>query len=303
MSSDVPRFPAFKPLELQDRDIIHAILCDYQPETSELTFTNLFIWQGHYHFAWALADGCLLLVGETPAGVRWALPPVGPGPRAPVCRELLAWLQEKTGQELPAIERADARLADELRTSGGFLVTPQREQFDYVYRTADLIKLGGRKYHDKRNHLNGFLRTYRHTYEPFREEHRRCCLDLTHRWCQWRRCQDDLNLMDEWDAVKTALHSVTELGLTGGVILIAGKVEAFALGEKLNQDTAVVHLEKANPEIRGLYTAINQQFCEQAWSAAEFINREQDLGEPGLRKAKLSYNPERLVEKFRIQLA
>jgi hypothetical protein len=80
-------------------------------------------------------------------------------------------------------------------------------------------------------------------------------------------------------------------------------VEAFTCGELLNAATAVIHLEKANPEIGGLYAAINQQFCQQAWAGVDFINREQDLGEPGLRKAKLSYHPQRLVEKFRVRLA
>jgi hypothetical protein len=81
------------------------------------------------------------------------------------------------------------------------------------------------------------------------------------------------------------------------------KVEAFALGELLNDQTAVVHVEKANPEIPGLYPMINQQFCEKTWQDVPLINREQDLGDPGLRKAKLSYYPDHLVEKFRIQLA
>lgn len=108
--------------------------------------------------------------------------------------------------------------------------------------------------------------------------------------------------MGEWGAIEEALKNFIALEMQGGVILIEGEVEAFTLGELLNKDTAVVHIEKANPEIRGLYALINQQFCEQAWGKVPFINREQDLGEPGLRTAKLSYNPIRLVEKYRIRL-
>ncbi len=301
--TEIPMEAGFQPVELSARDAIHTFFRDYQPETSELTFTNLFIWQGHYHFRWAVSDGCLLLTARSPEGGRGALPPVGPGPRTAVCRRLLEQLQAAAGGRPAAIERADARLAAELREAGGFAVEPQRDHFDYVYRTADLISLAGRKFHDKKNHLNAFARAYRYEYQPLATGHLPACRDLAHRWCEWRRCVDDMNLMDEWDAVKTALNYFTELRLTGGVILIDGRVEAFALGEKLNGRTAVVHLEKANPEIRGLYAAINQQFCEHAWAAAEFVNREQDLGEPGLRKAKLSYNPDHLAEKFRIRLA
>ena len=116
-------------------------------------------------------------------------------------------------------------------------------------------------------------------------------------------CDLDMSLMGEWAAIGVALNDFQALDLKGGVILLNGRVEAFTCGELLNEATAVIHLEKANPEIRGLYAAINQQFCQQAWAGVPFINREQDLGEPGLRTAKLSYHPHRLVEKFRIRLA
>jgi hypothetical protein len=111
-----------------------------------------------------------------------------------------------------------------------------------------------------------------------------------------------MNLMDEWQAVREALAHFSELDIQGGVVLIRDKVEAFALGELLNDRTAVVHVEKANPEVRGLYAVINQQFCEKEWKDVPYVNREQDLGEPGLRQAKQSYHPDHLVEKYRIRL-
>jgi hypothetical protein len=112
-----------------------------------------------------------------------------------------------------------------------------------------------------------------------------------------------MNLMHEWDAVRELLGAFDELAVTGGVIMVDGSLEAFAVGELLSADTAVVHIEKANAQIPGLYSLINQQFCEHAWSSIALINREQDLGDEGLRQAKLSYHPERLVEKYRIRLA
>ncbi|HEY9074330.1 MAG TPA: phosphatidylglycerol lysyltransferase domain-containing protein, partial [Desulfobaccales bacterium] len=104
------------------------------------------------------------------------------------------------------------------------------------------------------------------------------------------------------EAVKAGLINFHDLNLQGGVIEIDGRVEAFTLGELLNNETVVVHIEKANPLVQGLYTAINQEFCRHSWSQVPFINREQDLGLPGLRMAKMSYHPHHLVEKFRIQL-
>jgi len=123
-------------------------------------------------------------------------------------------------------------------------------------------------------------------------------LEVAEKWCKIRRCEDDMNLLSESEVVRESLVHFPVLKIDGGVILIDGKVEAFTLGELLNDQTAVVHIEKANPENPGLYAMINQQFCENRWRDLLYINREQDLGEPGLRKAKLSYYPDHFVESF-----
>ncbi len=298
-----PVFPRFKPLALEDRDIIHNLLWNYQPETSELTFTNLFMWRSHYGYQWCLDRDRLLVVSLAAGRPAWALPPVGAAPRADLCRQVLEWLSNEQGVADPAIERADPRLATELAGQPGFVVEPTRDHFDYVYRTDDLIQLAGGNYHAQRNHINSLSRSYRHRYEPLREEYLSACLYLCARWCQVKKCDEDLSLLGEWEAIGAVLANYQALGLQGGVILIDNRVQAFSCGELLNQDTAVIHLEKADPELRSLYAVINQQFTREAWAGVPFINREQDLGEPGLRKAKLSYHPHRLVEKFRIRLA
>jgi len=302
-SATLPVFPRFKPLTLADREIFRKILWDYQAETSELTFTNLFMWQSHYGYQWSLDRDRLVMVGAMAGGEAWALPPLGPPPRADLCRRVLAWLRDGRGVADPAIERADPRLAAEVAGHPDFLVEPIRDHFDYVYRSEDLINLAGGPYNAKRNHINSLARSYRFRYEPLGEEYLSACLYLCARWCQVKRCDQDLSLMGEWEAIGAALANFQALQLQGGVILINDRVEAFTCGELLNEATAVIHLEKANPEVRGLYAVINQEFCRQAWAGVPFINREQDLGEAGLRTAKMSYHPHHLVEKFRIRLA
>ena len=298
-----PVFPRFKPLTLADRDLLRQILWDYQTETSELTFTNLFMWQSHFGYQWSRVGDGLLVVSAVAGGEAWALPPVGPAPRVDLCRQVLGWLKDECGVADPAIERADPRLAAEVAGHPEFVVEPLRDHFDYVYRSDDLINLAGGKYQAQRNHINSLARSYRCCYEPLGEEYLSACLYLCARWCQVKRCDQDLSLMGEWEAINAALANFQTLQLQGGVILVNGRVEAFSCGELLNKETAVIHLEKANPEVRGFYAVINQQFCRQAWAGVPFINREQDLGETGLRTAKMSYHPHHLVEKYRIRLA
>jgi hypothetical protein len=298
-----PEFPELKPIELEDRDFIQEVLGKYHPQTSEWTFTNLFIWRSHYGFHWSRYWDWLLVLCATPTNGFYALQPVGPPSRLEAVRMLLQWLKEEKKEKEPRIERADRLLISEIQEATDLIVEPTQDHFDYVYRSEDLIQLVGRKYHSKRNHISKFRRNHSFTYAPLSNDHVKGCLELAEEWCEFRRCEEDMNLLDEWEAVREALRHFGALRIEGGVILMENKVEAFALGELLNPQTAVVHIEKANPQIPELYAVINQQFCANSWQNVTYVNREQDLGEPGLRKAKLCYHPDHLVEKFRIRFA
>ncbi len=300
---DQPQFPQFKPIELEDRTFLRDVIWRYQPETSELTFTNLFLWRTHYGIRWSVFKDWVLIIAVAPGGETTAFPPLGPSPRLEPVRAILDWLEEGGHGCEPLIERADARLSAELGQGREFAAAPERDQFDYIYPTSDLIALAGSRYHGKRNHIARFTYAHAFAYAPFEEAQVIPCLNLAEAWCTVKRCDEDMDLMDEWDAVRECLANFRRLEVRGGVILVEGKVEAFTFGELLNETTAVVHFEKANPDIPGLYGVINQEFCRNEWSAVPFINREQDLGEPGLRKAKLSYHPVRLVEKFTLRKA
>lgn len=295
----MPEFPYFKPLSLHDRDLVHERLMRFQPQTSELSFSNLYIWHAGYQTEWSVYQDWLFIIGSHD-GHPFALPPVGPGPRKSAALLLMEWFRGDRGITEPRIERADRALVKELENEPSIRITPMREQYDYVYRRSDLVELTGNRYHGKRNHINAVKKKYTYRYDTMKDIYVRQCMELVDKWCGYKRCEEDMNLLDEWDAVGELLAHFTELKVQGGVVLIDDKVAAFAFGELLNPTTAVVHIEKADPDIGELYAVINQQFAEHALNEASFINREQDLGQPGLRKAKMSYHPDHLVEKFRI---
>ncbi|MCU0821696.1 MAG: phosphatidylglycerol lysyltransferase domain-containing protein [Spirochaetes bacterium] len=297
-----PKFPEFKPIELDDRGYITEIFSGYQPENSEYTFTNLFIWRNYYGIKWSVYKDHLFIVCRDEKRGNCAWQPVGPGPRAESARVLLEWMGDGGHSGQPYMIRADNRLIREIDGRGEFQHTPDRDNFDYVYKTGDLIDLYGKKYHSKRNHINKFLKSHSYVYSEINDDYILRCRKLIEEWCAEHRCKEDMNLMAEWDAVNEALQNFNQLRIRGAVILVDGAVHAFTLGEMLNSETAVVHIEKASPKYPALYSVVNQQFCENIWHGVPYINREQDLGVDGLRKAKLSYHPSHLVEKFQVTL-
>jgi hypothetical protein len=243
-----------------------------------------------------MAGDTLLIAAESPQGQPFALPPVGGDDLAPAFRFLLEHLERLA--PVPEIHRVPEPLARRYAETLALEAEESRAHSDYVYRTESLINLSGRKYHRKRNHANQFRSTYAYRYEPLTHVLIDACLELQEEWCRLRECAENPSLLSEERAVHEALRQYFQLGLTGGAIVVNGSVVAFSLGEPLNPETAVIHVEKANPEFPGSYAVINQEFCRHAWSKFAYMNREQDLGDQGLRQAKLSYFPDHLVSKF-----
>jgi hypothetical protein len=286
----------FKPIEIQHKETFNRFFLQDPPQTSELTFTNLFIWRHHYHPIWLQWENCLLIILKPDGISPFCLPPIGPGNK----RNALDFLCEQLKQLTPEVKvcRVSEEFVEKYLDQDLYLSFLDRDNSDYVYRTLDLIQLSGRKYHKKKNLLNRFTKNYTFEYRHLDIELVECLLDMQEKWCQIKECTDKPDLLAEDYAIYEGLTHFEELDYQGGAIKINSTIEAFSLGEPLNSDTAVIHFEKANPEIPGLYNAINQLFCSNEWSNIKYINREQDLGIEGLRKAKKSYNPHHMVNKY-----
>lgn len=291
-------FPDFRALRLSDKPLLDLLLTRFPPVTSELTFTNLFIWRHAYQIRISrLGDTLCLLADE--GGKPFFFPPIGEGQSVRYYPILLEFLANQG--VAPKIARVPERAVSSYDwNSAGMAARLDRNQCDYVYLVQDLVQLAGRKYHRKRNHIRQFKEKYSYRYVPLAKEWVDECLRLQTDWCDLRHCEIVPGLANEAIAIQEALSHFQELSVMGGAILIEGKLEAFTLGEPLNRDTIVIHIEKANPAIEGLYPTINQAFLEASGLGFTFVNREQDLGEEGLRKAKESYFPHHLENKYTI---
>jgi len=183
-----------------------------------------------------------------------------------------------------------------------FTIEPDRDNWDYVYLVRDLIELAGERHHGKRNHIAQFRAEHTFEYRRLTPDLIPGCTEVQDLWCDERHCDLVATLRAESRAVKEALGELERLSAIGGCILIEGKVQAFTLGEPLNDDTVTIHIEKANSAFHGLYQLINQQFLEHEWQGYAYVNRQQDLGIEGLRRAKESYHPHHMVEKHVVRV-
>ncbi|MBI2934503.1 MAG: DUF2156 domain-containing protein [Chloroflexi bacterium] len=292
----VPTFPEFVPLGLEHKASIDAVFASSEPVISELTFSNLFIWRHYYRIQVSSSGGLLLFLCRPEGKPSFFLPPWGEGDKAAAMQQCLEYL-EKSGCAERVPEEDAGRLAG-LGPSVEISHDPDND--DYVYNSEDLIMLPGRKYDGKRNAIRKFQRGWRFDYQPVTIGLINMCRELIDYWCTERQCNLYPGLAEEKRAITEAFDNYAALGIRGGAIVMDGRVEAFSLGEKLNRETFVVHIEKANPEIPGLYAVMNQQFARHEASGFPFINREQDLGDQGLREAKESYHPAFKVKKFKV---
>ena len=181
---------------------------------------------------------------------------------------------------------------------GQYQIAYDRDLADYLYTFDTLANLSGKKLHAKRNHINRFLENYPdYEYERINGKNYEDCLSLLEDWEDASGEERKEEKREEQRIIRYALSHRKSLGLIGALIRVRGRVVAFTLGEPLTDDTFVIHFEKAYAEVQGAYAMINREFVRRELTAYQYINREEDMGIPGLRQAKLSYQPHCLVEK------
>lgn len=284
-------------ISIDDRALVESYLKEFQPQISEHTFTNNFVWRDVHRINLAQFDDAIIFFSDNGGDLTIIGPPVG---RVDLL-EAVKSIEEIAGKSVAACTRLDGSAISEL-DRGLLNISSDPANFDYVYRRSDLAELPGRRYHNKRNLIAQGAAQFKFSFEEITEANLCDVKEMMDRWCHNRRCQEEAGLCFEYIAIGELLTNFSSLQVLGGAIRIDGMIEAFTFGEKLNDKTAVIHFEKAMPDFKGLYQIINQEFCRRSLGDFEFVNREQDLGIEGLRKAKESYFPEHLVEKFILNL-
>ncbi|HBK67565.1 MAG TPA: hypothetical protein DDZ91_02875, partial [Firmicutes bacterium] len=256
--------------------------------------TSLYIWRNSYRVKMALTpDYAVLLCSYR--GATYCLPPLFNDQidLTTLINKITAFFHQINK---PVIFRAIPPAMLQSFPKDKYRIMADRKIWDYLYRTQDLIELRGRKYQQKRNHINRFCQFYRFSYQSLSPQDHQGCLNVFNQWAAEREGSQEVE--EERTALTEALHNFSTLHLKGGVLKVEGEIQAFSIGSKLNKDTALIHFEKANSEFSGIYSVINQSFVANEWSETKYINREDDMGIPGLRQAKERYYPRRMIEKY-----
>ncbi len=286
----------FHSFTLEDRAKLAPYYAAVTQPSCEYTFANNFLWAKHYHNTWTELEGCLVLryPGEVPA---YTIFPDSGNPNAAIC----ALRREAKGQGVPLRLEVSRRQWELLQAwfPGEVSCTFHPDFGEYLYETAALQQMSGKKLHSKKNFINRFDREHTWSYQPITSKNKEECLAMLSLWKQ-RRNQEQLvqaTALDELEIDRTALTLSEPLGLTGGLLRAEGQVVGVSLGEPVGGNTFVIHVEKAFPWIPGAYPMLVREFARHTAAGYQYLNREEDLGVEGLRRSKQSYRPCAIFEK------
>ncbi|AGW14610.1 DUF2156 domain-containing protein [Megalodesulfovibrio gigas] len=286
----------FEPISLAGREQYLAAYAACPQHPSDTSFANLWGWAEEYGLEWAWGSQCVWIRQTKPALRYWA--PVGPWDGLPwnECPSLAQ------GMEVIRVPETLALLWQE-HLGDRLVLTEDRDNWDYLYDVTELIELRGNVHHKKKNHLNGFKKAYQYEYRSMTPDCVEEALALQAAWRGWHDTPDSPALIAENNAIERVLTRWDVLpGLMGGALHVGGAMVAFTVAEPLDKETLVIHFEKGQAGMRGVYQAINQMFLAHDANGYKVVNREQDLGDEGLRKAKLSYHPIGFLKKYHARI-
>lgn len=290
----------FIPVSLSDADAYYDLWRVTPRRSLDYTLANLWGWQEFYGLEWRFADRLCWIRQTRPEPRNWA--PIGDW-NAVDWTALLPAVDGTTGREFIRVPEALVHIwqkaLPELVETG-----EERGQWEYLYRQEELATLAGNRFHKKRNHYNSFIKTYgQPDYRGVTDAMVEDVLGVQDDWCQWHECSDSPSLLAENEAINRVLtHWDAFRGLTGASLYVEGRMIAFSVGERLDDESLGVHFEKGLNGYKGVYQAMNCEFARHAGAGLRWINRAQDLDEEGLRQAKMTYLPADFLRKYKVRV-
>ncbi len=289
----------FEPVTLKKQQAYIDYLTRCPQRSSDYSFLNIWGWATEYGLQWSWEDELVWIRQTHPQERFWA--PMG-------AWHTINWAERfrRDSAHQSSFIRIPEALAQAWDRQLGKQadISEDRGNWDYIYTVTDLIELKGNRYHKKKNLVNQFKKKYDYSYVSMRSEHIDRARAMQEDWCTWRDCESVelldaenraiVRILDDWDHL---------IGGKGGGLMVDGALVAYTVAEELTENTVVVHFEKGDTAYKGVYQAINQIFLENSAGGYEFVNREQDLDDDGLRKAKMSYLPVDFVRKYQVTLS
>lgn len=295
----------FKKIELSDRNLFLKYLGEYKFSTYEYSFTTLYLWRNYLNIEFALKENYLVIRKHHNNIGSYFMEPIGYEDQnlKKIVEDLIKIRTEENMQylfrnvETPFLNKLISLFGDRIQ------YVEDKNNFDYIYNTNDLIELPGAKYRKRRNRFNTFIKKQKYCYFKCvnNELIKKKCKDLASSWYEEHEEKTE-EMYYELNGIKDLLNNLEFLQLQCMAVCNEERIIGFAIGEKINSKMAIVHIEKCDKEITGVYAYINRIFIKEFLSDTDFINKEEDLGIEGLRESKMQYNPVRLEKKYIVNI-
>lgn len=297
---------SFKSLTLEDKEIIEKYIDKSKLDSYEYLFSSLYMWRKLNNIKYAVLDDVLIIEkNEEGKGTFYAqFFGYKKDNLTSIIDELIKRNLEFTDRDYLFGDVGD-EFVDDLKKYTDFSIdiVEDIDDSEYIYNTQDLIELKGKKYHSKKNHVNSFLKTYSYDIKTINNENVKSdCMDLLHKWHEEVAVTVDKEMLMEIDAIKDLFRELHFFDLNSIAIYVDGDLAGFAVGEKVNDRMALIHVERGEIAYKGIYAFLNKQFLVESFQDTEFVNRQEDTGNEGLRKAKKSYHPEKMIKKYLVKL-
>jgi hypothetical protein len=292
----------FKKLTLEDKQVLEKYFNNFDYNSCEYLFTTLYIWKDACEIEYATYRDVLIIKKKDFDGVTHFMQPIGYkiGELKEIV-EMLKVCKKELGLEC-LFKNIEESFVEDLKQvyEDSIEILEDRDNFDYIYEGQKLISLSGKKLHAKKNHYNQFIKNYSYTVKELKDVPIEECVEVLSFWLNEKEDKSEY-LTYEIEAIESLLKNYDKFKIQGIAVFVEEKIVAVTIGEKVSDEMAVIHVEKADSQIKGAYTFINKYFVENYFSDVKKINREQDLGIPGLRKAKESYKLFEFVKKYIVE--